>query len=341
MKHRFYIFWLGLLLGISPTYAATFKIATTAPDGSTWMNEIRQGADRIAQRTNNRVIFKFYTGGIMGGANSVFKKMRIQQLQGGAFTAGDLSEIYPDIQIYGLPFLFRSYAEVDYVRSKLDDVLRNGMAQRGMVILGMSEGGFAYMMSDSPVRAVDQLSGKKVWLPEGDEISATAYEIAGITAVPLNLADVYTGLQTGMIDTIGTSPMGAIAFQWHTRVKYAADIPLIYLMGALAMDKKAFDSLTQDDQRIVLEVMGEAMAKLSKINRQDDANARLALQQQGIEFLSVSAEERKRSEEIGARAIKLLARKGAFSEALYNQLQQYLQQFRAGKATSTAHDARP
>lgn len=335
MKRFAYILYIGLLFGVHAAQATTFKIATTAPDGSTWMKEIREGADLIAQQTNNRVNFKFYTGGVMGGANSVLKKMRIHQLHGGAFTSGDLSEVYPDIQIYGLPFLFRSYAEVDFVRSKMDDTLRKGMAQKGMVVLGMSDGGFAYMMSDTPVRAVDQLSGKKVWLPEGDEITATAYEIAGIAPVSLNLADVYTGLQTGMVDTIGTSPVGAIAFQWHTRVKYAADIPLIYLMGLLVMDKQAFAEITESDRHIVLDVMTAAMNKLEKINREDDAKARRALQQQGIEFLTITADERKRSETIGAKAIEKLGKRGVFTKDMYNQLLKHLQEFRSKQSAAS------
>lgn len=326
------------LLGLQAAHAVTFKMATLAPNGSAWMTEIQRAADSIAQQTQGRVKFKFYTGGIMGSARSVLKKIRINQLQGGAFTTGNLAEVYPDIQIYSLPFLFRSYAEVDYVRGKMDNLLRQGMAKRGMVLLGISDGGFAYFMSNTPISAVAALRNKKVWLPEGDQIIQKTFEVIGIAPVPLALADVYTGLQTGMIDTIGTSPTGAIAFQWHTKIKYVSDIPLVYLMGNLVLKQKAFNTLSPGDQAIVSQVMGAAMSKLGKTNRRNDMQAREALQKQGIRFVSISPAERQRSEAIAKPAIAALIKKGVFSAAMYQQVEKHLQDFR--RLHSVATDGR-
>ncbi|MGD8940371.1 MAG: TRAP transporter substrate-binding protein DctP [Gammaproteobacteria bacterium] len=328
-QHRHILILLIVLLFITPRVEAyTFKIATLAPDGTTWMTEIRAAAQTISQRTGDRVRFRFYTGGVMGNEKSVLKKMRIQQLHGGAFSVGGLAEIYPDIQIYTLPFLFRSYAEVDYVRSKMDDEIRKGLAKNGMILFGMSDGGFAYLMSDTPVRSIDQLKDKKLWLPEGDVITQTVYEIANLASVPLPLSDVYTGLQTGMIDTIGSSPMGAIAFQWHTRIKYVTDIPLFYLVGQFVMDKRAFNKISTNDQTIVLEVMQTVMNKLNDLNRKDDAQARMALQNQGIEFISVNAEEQHRWEVIAKQSTEALGKKGVYTQQMYDLLIQYLSDFR-------------
>ncbi len=319
---------MALMLIPHSASAFTFKIATLAPDGTTWMKEIRNAADTISQRTNNRVQFKFYTGGVMGNEKSVLKKMRIQQLHGGAFTVSGLAEIYPDVQIYTMPLLFRSYAEVDYVRSKMDDEIRKGLAQNDIIVLGMSDGGFAYLMSDTPATGIEQLKDKKLWLPEGDIITQTVYEITDLASVPLPLSDVYTGLQTGMIDTIGSSTMGAIAFQWHTRVKYVTDIPLFYLMGQVVLDKRAFTKISAEDQAIVLEVMETVMNKLNELNRRDDAQARLALQNQGIQFLSVNAQELHRWEDIAERSIKALGEKGVYTQRMYGLLSLYIKEFR-------------
>lgn len=322
------ILLITALLGWQSANAFTFKMATLAPNGSAWMSEIQKAADDIKQQTQGRVKFKFYTGGIMGSAKSVLKKIRIGQLHGGAFTIGDLADVYPDIQLYSLPFLFRSYAEVDYVRAKMDSLLQDGLAQQGMVSLGMSDGGFAYFMSDTAVNSIEALRHKKVWLPEGDAIIQATYATLGIPPVPLSLADVYTGLQTGMIDTIGTSPMGAIAFQWHTKVKYVADIPLVYLMGNLVLEQKAFARVSPADQAIVLQVMQAAMRRLGENNRRGEQDARLALQQQGIQFVPISTAERQRVEGLARKSMQQLSKQGIFTAQLYQQLENYLQTFR-------------
>ena len=86
--------------------AKVIKIATISPDGTAWMKAMRTGADDIKKQTKGRVVIKFYPGGVMGNDKNVLRKIRIGQLHGGAVTAGSLTSIYPDIDIYGLPYLF-------------------------------------------------------------------------------------------------------------------------------------------------------------------------------------------------------------------------------------------
>jgi TRAP-type C4-dicarboxylate transport system substrate-binding protein len=100
--------------------ANVFKLATIAPDGSQWMTDHRAAAERIKERTEGRVSLKFYGGGVMGNDRKVLRKIRIGQLQGAAFTTSGLVERYPAMILYGMPFMFRSLEEVDYVRAQLD-----------------------------------------------------------------------------------------------------------------------------------------------------------------------------------------------------------------------------
>ena len=95
------------------TQAVEIKVASVAPDGSSWMREMRAGADEIQQRTDGRVVIKFYPGGVMGNDSQVLRKVRVGQLQGGAFASGGLADRYAALNLYGIPLLFRSLDEVD------------------------------------------------------------------------------------------------------------------------------------------------------------------------------------------------------------------------------------
>ncbi|HXG28230.1 MAG TPA: TRAP transporter substrate-binding protein DctP [Nevskiales bacterium] len=328
----------GLLVAVLLPAAAqadtTFKIATLAPEGTTWMKEMRAGADEVERRTAGRVKFKFYPGGIMGNDASVLRKMRIGQLQGAAVTGNSLSDIYPDAQLYSLPLLFRSYAEVDYVRGKMDPILRKGLEDAGLVPIGFTEGGFAYLFSQRQVASQDDLKKCKIWLPENDIINTAAFESAGVTPVPLPFADVYTGLQTGLLDTVVTLPTAAIAFQWHTKLKTFTDHPLSYLIGVLAINKKAFDGLSAEDQATVRSVMAASFERLNKLNREDNENARAALRKQGLEFNTLSAAEREKWQAFADEAIVKLKGAGVYTPALLEQLRGHLVYFRAQAAAT-------
>lgn len=318
-------------LALSPlasVSAATLKIATLAPDGTDWMKQMRAGAAQIEQRTNGRVKFKFYPGGIMGNDKTVRRKIRIGQLQGGALTGGIFADVYPDSQLYSLPMIFNGYPETDYVRARMDKQLVEGLEQGGFVTFGLSEGGFAYLMSKEPIRSVEDLRSRKVWVPEGDLVTRTVFENMGVTPIPLPVADVYTGLQTGLIDTVGISPIGAIAFQWHTQVKYVVDTPLMYIFGMMAVDRRAFNRLQSQDQKVMREVMGQVFSDLNTQNRAANKNAKQALRKQGLEFVELSSANMTQLQKSVAAARRHLDDQGLYSKKAYKAMMQLRDTYR-------------
>jgi TRAP-type C4-dicarboxylate transport system substrate-binding protein len=278
----------SLCVGTSAS-AVDLKIATVAPDGSHWMQQMRAGAQQIQMRTAGRVTIKFYPGGVMGNDAQVLRKVRVGQLQGGAFTAGGLGERYPALNIYGIPFMFHSLDEVDVVRARLDAKVIAGLEQAGFVSFGFTEGGFANLLSNEPIKSVEDLRRKKVWVPEGDEISFLAMQELGLSPVVLPVTDVLTGLQTGLIEIAFASPVAALVLQWQTKTKYITALPISYSMGIFAIEKNAFGMLTPDDQKVVREVMSKTMGDLDKTARTDNEQANETLQRSGLKPVAVDA----------------------------------------------------
>lgn len=315
-----------LLSGVA--LAGEFKIATVAPEGSQWMREIRSAAADIKARTEGRVVVKLYGGGVMGNEKQVLRKIRIGQLQGGAFTAGGIAEKYPDIVLYGLPMLFRSQAEVDYVRSRMDARLAQGLEKAGFVSFGIAGGGFARIFANRPVTATDDMRGQKIWIPEGDRVSTVAMEALRLSPVGLPVTDVLTGLQTGLIDIVAAPPVGAIALQWHTRAKFMTTVPLMYTMGLMAVDAAAFAKLAPADQAVFREAMGAVYARLDGQSAADDAAAQKALQSSGIKLVEAQPEAVAAWRDACAAAIRQLGAEGVYTAALYAELDRHLAEFR-------------
>ncbi len=308
--------------------AKTLKIATVAPAGTTWMKEMKVGAKLIKQRTDGRVKLKFYPGGVMGNDQSVHRKIKIGQLHGGAFTPGGLARVDNSIQSLGLPMLFKSLDEVDYVRERIDPLLKKEMEANGFVLLGISEGGFARILSKQPMQDLESIRASKVWVPEGDKVGQTVFRALGITPVSLPISDVFTGLQTGLIDIVAINPTAAIAFQWHTSTAYMTDAPIIYLIGVLAIQKKAFDRLSHDDQQVVREEIGKVFERLDLKNRLDNQAAKQALQQQGIEFVTPKPGEVERWASISEKSVEEMTESGVISKQIVEQVKGYLKSFR-------------
>jgi len=276
-------------LGAGAGLAAELKIATVAPDGSHWTQQMRAGAEQIKMRTDGRVVLKFYPGGVMGNDSQVLRKVRVNQLQGGAFAAGGLGDRYRGLNLYGIPLLFRSLEEVDAVRARLDPKLIAGLEQAGFVSFGFVEGGFANLFANEPIHTVNEMRRKKVWVPDGDEISFVAMQELGLSPVTLPVTDVLTGLQTGLIEITFASPVVALVLQWHTKVKYITRLPVSYSYGVPAIEKEAFGHLSADDQKVVREVMTKVLSGLDHEARAEDDRAYETLLGAGLKPVEVGA----------------------------------------------------
>jgi len=309
--------------------AVQLKIATLAPDGSHWMKAVRKGTDEIEERTEGRVKFRIYPGGSMGNEAAVLRKIRIGQLHGGVFTSGTLITAYPDIDVYALPMLMRSYDEVDHVRSRVDERLMADLAKNGYVAFGIIEGGFAYLMSNKATRGFEDLKGQKAWTPEGDEVGTAILNAAGISAIPLPVSDVLTGLQTGLIDTVAAPMVGAVALQWFTKVKYVTEVPIVYTYGSIALSNKAFARIAEADQIVVREVLERVTKGLDRGTRKDNEGAREALVKQGLQFLEMTPEGTERWSEVAAKARGRLVEEGYVSSGLVAEIEQMLKEYRA------------
>lgn len=326
----FIIFALALVV---PAHAETLKIATVTPEGSAWMKEMRESARLVKERTNGRVEIKYYGGGVMGNDTKVLGRIRIGSLQGAAVTPSAVAAQYPDMNLLGLPLIFDTEDEAAFVRARLDEKLRKGLEDAGYVNFGFAAGGFAILMSNTPISTLEDLKGKKVWVPEGDNISYVSMEALSLSPVTLPLTDVLTGLQTGLIDIVAMSPIGALVLQWHTKIKYVTELPLVYTLGFMVVDERAFKKIGAEDQAIVREVMEETYRNFDRQNLIDNREARDALLNTGIESVPFSLDEYREIRRILEASNRTLGEQGAFTKAMYEEMMGYIEEYRRTNGT--------
>lgn len=321
-----------LLFVLAPSAAAqTIKIATLAPEGTSWMIAMRAGAAEIRERTDERVKFKFYGGGVQGNDKQVVRKMRIGQLHGGAFTSTAVGVFQKDAQLYALPMLFNNLEEVTYVRERLDTRLRGLLEQAGYVNFGFAGGGFAHIMSRQAISNQADMKGLKVWVPDGDAMSYGAVKAMGISPVTMPLTDVLTGLQTELIDTIMGPPAGTIVLQWNTAVNYITELPLAYIFAILVVEKKVFNRLQPGDQAIVREVMERVYQGFDQQGDADNKAAYQALLDDGITSVKPDSDQLDAWYRNVQESNRKLAGEGVVSLDLLLEIECHVAAFRAGE----------
>jgi len=322
------------LLALTPlVHAVDVKIATLAPNQSAWMQDMRAAGKEIEQRTDGRVKLRFYGGGTQGTEDKVLQKIKIGQLHGGTFSATDFMQDYGAINIYGLPFVFASWDEVRYVRERMDAQLQAGFADLNFVTFGIA-GSFSMVLSNDPIRNYDDMKGKKVWLPQGDFVSYEAMRRLQLSPVALPITDVLTGLQTGLLDIAAIPPEVAVALQWHTRVKYVTNMPVVFGISFLAISKRTFDRLAADDQMVVSEVLNGVYADIDQKAPAESENAMQALQSIGITRVEPEEGQFAELQQTMSKFNREMAIEGAYPLGVYEEMLDHIGEFRRGNGAT-------
>ncbi|WP_163335973.1 TRAP transporter substrate-binding protein DctP [Desulfopila sp. IMCC35008] len=311
----------------------TFKIASLAPDGSVWVTKFKEFADEVTEKTGGEVGFRIYPGGVMGDDVSMYRKMRVGQLHGGGFTMTGIATIVPDFRVMAIPFLLKSYEEVDVVKEGLIPLWHKEFADKGMEMVALTEVGFIYTMSTNPIATTTELQKSTSWVPTGDPLSATFMTSIGINPVQLSIPDVLSSLQTGLVDTVYNSLYGSIVMQWFTKARYITDTPFGYAYGVFLLDKKKFNKLTKEQQNILQTAADHHFADLLNETRKSNIESRKVLQDHGVTF--VVAEEKSMIELEKYREKTIPQMVGdSFSKEIYEALDSILQKYRAEKTSS-------
>jgi TRAP-type C4-dicarboxylate transport system substrate-binding protein len=311
------------------TQQFTVKFATVAPEGSTWMNLMREYDAAVRDESRGRLRFKIYGGSSQGEDNVVLRKIRLGQLHSAGLTGVGLGEIAPKVRILDSPFLFRNYEEVDYLYEKLDKEFREAFEENDYVLLGWAEVGFVYVFTNSPVRTIDDMSGVRMWMWEGDPVAEATFKALNVNPIPLSIIDVLTSLQTGLIDGAYTSPLAAIALQWFTRVKYMMGVSIADASGAVVVSKKTFDSLPQDLQAILLRNGRKYMRMLTEKSREENASSIKTLERNGIQVIDISSPRTlKEYVDAGEKARRTLVGK-LYDQAFLDRVEKILSEYRA------------
>ena len=306
------------------------KIATLAPSGS--YDQLR---DLILEKTGNQVDLKFYYGGIQGDAKDVLRKIRFRQLHGATLSGYGLGQIVPESRITNIPYVFRNYGEIEYVRENLEEYLNSEFEKEGFIVLGWYDIGFIYTFSKVPITSLEIARQQKFWVPENDMVANTICDVLDISPISLSITDVMTSLSTRLIDAASAPPLAAVAFRWYTRFQYMSEYPMGNVVSALVITKKQWDTISPANRKVVKDTSKVFFEKAKEVIREKNRKSITLLKKAGIQVVKLDKDEHKQFIEMTAeKTSKALVGK-MFSQELLDKTMGLLEEYRRMHPDST------
>ncbi|MEM9488196.1 MAG: TRAP transporter substrate-binding protein DctP [Myxococcota bacterium] len=292
------------------------------------MKILDKGAAALEQATDGRITTKYYPNGVQGDERDVIRKMRLGQLDGAAVTSVGLSLVYEGIRVLELPRMFASIEEMDYVRKKVWPYFRKKFAAKGFVLGEPGDVGWIHFFSKARVDKLSDLRKAKVWLWTDDPLAKAMFDKLNINAVPMGVPDVLPSLTSGRINAAYNSPLGAVALQWSSKVKYMTAMRMSYAQGATIFRKEVWLKASKDDRKIVTKQLRLQSAQLRKTVRRDNRTAKRQMTRKGVQAVPTSPELERDFDRAAQQVWQGLVGK-VYSQAELDMVMKYRDEYRA------------
>lgn len=267
------------------------KMATLAPEGTEWHSMLVEMGQKWKEATDGTVELRIYPGGVVGDERDMIRKIRIGQIHAAAITTEGLSELNQDIYALIIPLLFDNWDDVDWIRERLEDDLIAGIEKSGFKLLTWTDIGWVHWFTKDPMKLPEDLKGRKIFNWAGEFKTLQLWKSGGFHAVQLASIDILSGLQTGLINAIGTNPMVALASQWFGIANHMLDMRWGLLTGGIVIDKRIWEKIDPEYHEKMLEIVAEIDKKQRKTGRYKDGESIEVMKQHGLKVHEISEED--------------------------------------------------
>ena len=315
------------LQSIYPQDKHIIKLGTLATEGSDWGLILQKMNAELIKKSDDKLRFQFFFG---RDEADLIELIKNQQLDATSLTSVGLGQFIPEIYLLYLPMLFSSEKELDYVRDKLTSFYVEKLEERGFGLLGWGDYGTIYLFSKTPIRTQTDLQNTKFWIWTIDPIGQAFASASGNEPILLSIENVLPSLVSGEIETVFSSPLACIVYQWNNYVKFMTDMPLVMGIGASIINKEHFDKLSKSERNLLQKITWKYHNQLVEKIRKSNRESLRILQDQGIQIISVPQQEELKWRQLAEKVQNQLTGK-FFDKELLDKARALLSEFRKSK----------
>jgi TRAP-type C4-dicarboxylate transport system substrate-binding protein len=242
--------------------ALRIRIGTVVPRDSLWDQSLQRVRQEWQRLSGGSLRITIYPGGVLGDEIEMVRQVRQGRLQAVGLSSVGLSRIDAGVSCLQVPMMLRSYDELDYVRDRIAPVLERRIQEQGFVVLNWADGGWVHTFSKTAARTIDEVRALKLFTAAGDPDTERLDKELGFRVVPLSLADLTTGLQTGLVEAVSIVPLFAQLDGLYAVAPHMLDIRWTPLIGGTVIDRETWERIPAPDRPALLEAARAAGGRL-------------------------------------------------------------------------------
>ena len=299
------------LIGASAAAAAGAGVAVAQANGASvitavdvhptdypTVEAVRWMGAEIERETQGRIAFRIYPSGQLGTETDTVNLARFGVLDIARVYLGAVNNMFPATQPLALPYIFRNEAHMRGVcDGPVGQSILHTFERRGLIGLAFYDSGFRSMYNARhPIHEPGDMRDLKVRVPRAD-IFIRTLEAMGANPTPIPFGEVFTGLQTHLIDAAENNWATYQSTRQYEVARYFSQTDHCAAPEALLMSKHRFDALSSADKELFLAKARESVAIMRGLWDTKQANARETVLDAGIQYNNADHEAFRRAVE--------------------------------------------
>lgn len=287
------------------------RLATVAPEGTPWEKQLRRFKRHIEAESGGRIRVQMFMGGSLGGEKALVRRTAQGSIQAFGGSTAALGTLVRELNVIESPYLFDTTAAADRaLDGPAREIVAGALQRRGFVFGFWAENGFrSWFTKDRPIRNPSDLNGLRMRSQES-EVHLATYRAFGASPQAIDVTNVLTSLQTGVVDGFDNTPLFAFATSWYQAAHHLNLSRHSYQPGIIVYSKSWFDDLPADLQAVLTSVPDEIITEGRAQVRAMDPILIRNLERFGIDVHRPSASERAAFAKIGRPVQQATARRG-------------------------------
>jgi len=305
-----------------------WKFATIAPKGIGLGNSIRSILiPAIEEGSEHTIQIDVYWGGVMGDEADYQQKMRLGQIQGTGISGMAATIFCPEMSILELPFMFKSWEEVDYIKKVMREDFEKLHEKYGYKLAAWNDQGFDQFYSTKYALDTLEQFGKAKFGSWYGKVEEKFLETLGANPIPVGVAEAVPAMRQGVADSMIGPAFYIVATQMYPEVKYVNPINVRYSPAVILIGLDRWNALDDRYKKRFFEQQADIEAKIAINLRSDNDKCLNAIIKYGAKESHLSPENEKVMKEKAKTTWDYFAGK-LYSRELLDKLLGHLDSFR-------------
>ncbi|MFL5144775.1 MAG: TRAP transporter substrate-binding protein [Microvirga sp.] len=282
----------SLTAGAQAQAKLVLKATDVHPLGYPTVEAVVRMGKKLEAATNGRLSIQMYPSMQLGGEKEMIEQAQVGALAIARISVGPMGPLVPELNVFNLPFMFRDNAHMEKV---IDGEIGQEMLKKlsdhptaGLIGLCWMNGGTRNVYnSKKPIKSVDDLKGLKIRMM-GNPVFVDTMNSLGGNGVAMGFDQLINAMQTGVVDGAENNEPSYMTGQHFRYAKYYSMTGHLMIPEILVFSKRIFQSLSKEDQDLILKVSKEAQQEQRALWYEMEKKSVDEMKKAGVEISDVA-----------------------------------------------------